>query len=468
MLEQLGSLVDKSMVQCLAPEGEEGLPRFRMLETLREFGLEQLAAQQEEAAAWRAYTDYYVALAEAAETHLQNAPEQAWVLGLTQEYENILNALHWLLATGQGEAAIRLSSALERFWWMRGLLNEGLNFLEQALATPGDVSRAVRAKGLAAAGFLAIHFDDMRRAEEMLSESVLLLRELEDVRAMAFALGLLGYAAWGRGEYPLARTLLEEALHLVRKHGDDRHTADALIGLTFVYVAQGDYAQAWAHAEEAIALSLHLGDDLTATLSRITLGWVAASQQDLARARLLVEEAVARSRTRNYAYNLAYGLPLLGLIVLWQGETALASALFKECLQLQQQLFYWSYMALASGGLGAIAWRQGDVAQTYALLEQCRARDQQRSKPSTVATYIVGLAAAVAAQGEPRRAARLLGVQEAMCEATQAVVPPPCQETRIFTQAALRIQLGDEAYAAACAEGRSMTLEQALEMSGEA
>jgi predicted ATPase len=468
MLEQLSSLVDKSMVQCLAPEGEEGLPRFRMLETLREFGLEQLAAQQEEAAAWRAYTDYYVALAEAAETHLQNAPEQAWVLGLTQEYENILNALHWLLATGQGEAAIRLSSALERFWWMRGLLNEGLNFLEQALATPGDVSRAVRAKGLAAAGFLAIHFDDMRRAEEMLSESVLLLRELEDVRAMAFALGLLGYAAWGRGEYPLARTLLEEALHLVRKHGDDRHTADALIGLTFVYVAQGDYAQAWAHAEEAIALSLHLGDDLTATLSRITLGWVAASQQDLARARLLVEEAVARSRTRNYAYNLAYGLPLLGLIVLWQGETALASALFKECLQLQQQLFYWSYMALASGGLGAIAWRQGDAAQTYALLEQCRARDQQRSKPSTVATYIVGLAAAVAAQGEPRRAARLLGVQEAMCEATQAVVPPPCQETRIFTQAALRIQLGDEAYAAACAEGRSMTLEQALEMSGEA
>jgi non-specific serine/threonine protein kinase len=232
-----------------------------------------------------------------------------------------------------------------------------------------------------------------------------------------------------------------------------------------MHVAQGACAQAWAHAEEAVALFLHLGDDMSATLSRITLGWVAASQQDLARARLLVEEAVVRSRARNYPYNLAYGLPLLGLIVLWQGETALASALFKECLQLQQQLFYWSYMALASGGLGAIAWRQGDIAQTAALLEQCRARDKERSKPSTVATYIVGLAAAVVAQGEPGRAARLLGVQEAMCEATQAVVPPPCQETRIFTQAALRTQLGEEAYAAALAEGRSMTLEQALETS---
>ncbi len=200
---------------------------------------------------------------------------------------------------------------------------------------------------------------------------------------------------------------------------------------------------------------------MSATLARITLGWVEASQQDLARARLLVEEAVARSRARHYPYNLAYGLPLLGLIVLWQGETALASTLFKECLQLQQQLFYWSYIAVATGCLGAVDWRQGDIAQTYSLLEQCRARDRERSKPSTVATYMVGLAAAIAAQGEPGRAARLLGVQEAMCEATGAVAPPPCQETRIFTQAALRSQLGEEAYAAALAEGRLMTLEQA-------
>ena len=156
---------------------------------------------------------------------------------------------------------------------------------------------------------------------------------------------------------------------------------------------------------------------------------------------------------------------MLGLIVLWQGETALASALFKEYLQLPKQHFYWSFIALSSGCLGAIALRQGDVAQIYALLEQCRAMDKELIRPSSVAIYTLGVAAAVAAQGEPRRAARLLGVLEAMCEATQAVVPLPCQPTRIFTQAALRTRLGEEAYAAASAEGRLMTLEQALEMS---
>jgi hypothetical protein len=140
-------------------------------------------------------------------------------------------------------------------------------------------------------------------------------------------------------------------------------------------------------------------------------------------------------------------------------------ALFKECLQLPQQHFYWSFMASSSGSLGAIALRQGDVAQTYSLLEQCRAMDKEFIKPSTVATYILGLAAAGAAQGGPKRAARLLGVLETMCEVTQAVVPLPCHGTRVFTQAALRTRLGEETYAAACAEGRLMTLEQALEMS---
>jgi tetratricopeptide (TPR) repeat protein len=325
MLEQLSGLLDKSMVQCLEQEGEATLPRFRMLETLREYGLELLAAHQEDAATWRAYTDYYVALAEEAEPHLRDASQQVWVSRLIQEYENVLNALQWLLATSQWEAAVRLTSAMWEFWWIRGLIDEGLTFLEQGLATSGDISKAVRAKGLAAAGFLATQLDDLRHAEELLSECVILYRELEDVLALSYALRVLGYAAWGRGEYPLAHTLLEEALHLTRENGDDRGVAEALMVLAVVNVALGACAQAWIHAEEGVALFLHLGDDMSATISRITLGWVALSQQDLTRARLLVEEALAHSRKRNYLYNLAQGLPLLGLIVLWQGETALAS-----------------------------------------------------------------------------------------------------------------------------------------------
>jgi predicted ATPase len=457
MLEQLTSLVDKSMLQCLEQEGEEALPRFHMLETLREYGLEQLSAQQEEAAAWRAYTDYYVALAEAAEPHLQ-------IPLLTQEHENVLNALQWLLATGQGEAAVRLSSALWFFWWMLGLLDEGPAFLEQALATPGDISKPVRARGLAAAGFFASHYGNLPHAEALLSECIALCRELEDVPALSLALRASGYVAWGRGEYPRAHTLVEEALHLTRENGDARGVAEALMVLAMVNTVLGAYAQAWAEAEEGIAIFLNLGDDISTTLSRITLGWVAISQPDLARARLLMEETVAHSRARNYLYNLAQGLFLLGLIVLWQGETALASALYKECLQLQQQPFYWSFMVLSSGCPGAIAWRQGDVAQIYARLEQYRVIDKESITPSNVATYILGVAAAVAVQGHPGRATRLLGVLEAMCEETSAVVPLICHLTRVFTQTTLRTRLGEEAYAAACAEGRLMTLEQALEL----
>jgi tetratricopeptide (TPR) repeat protein len=339
MLEQLSSLVDKSMVQCLEPGGEEALPRFRMLETLREFGLEQLSARQEEAAAWRAYTDYYLVLSEATEPYLQ-------IPLLEQEHENVLNALQRLLATGQGEAAVRLSSTLWFFWWMRGLLEEGPAFMEQALATSGSISRAVRAKGLATAGFFASHYDNLQHAEALLLESTALLRELEDVPTLSLALRVSGYVAWGKGDYTRARTLVEEALRLSREHGDARGVAEALMALAMVNTALGACAQAWTQAEEGIALFVQFGDDISASLSRITLGWVAISQPDLARARPLVEEAVAHSRARNYLYNLAQGLFLLGLIVLWQGETATAEALFKDCLHLPQQPFFWSFMVL--------------------------------------------------------------------------------------------------------------------------
>lgn len=329
MMDQLASLLDKSMLQRLEQEGEEESPRFRMLETLREYGLEQLRAQQEDAATWRSYTDYYVALAEEAEPHLYDSSQQTWVPLLTQEHENLVNALQWLLATSQGEAAVRLSSALWRFWWIRGLISEGATFLQQALAIEG-ASKLVRAKGLSASGFLTGQYDNPQHAEELLSESVALYRELGEAQALSNALRAQGYMVWSRGDYPLARALVEEALQLTRKRGDAQGIAETLLLRALLDMAQGLYAPAWAQAEEGIAFSTKIGNDMSYTSSQIVQALVAASQQDMARARLLVEEVLVRSIERNYPFNRTHGLALLGLIVLWQGDIATAETLFKE------------------------------------------------------------------------------------------------------------------------------------------
>ena len=140
MMEHLSGLLDKSMLQCLEQEGEEALPRFPRSETSPVSALRRVCPAGGGSRLARAYTDYYLALAEATEPPLQ-------VPLLTQERENVLNALQWLLATGQGEAAVRLSSALWFFWWMLGLLDEGPAFLEQALATSGDISQAGTREG---------------------------------------------------------------------------------------------------------------------------------------------------------------------------------------------------------------------------------------------------------------------------------------------------------------------------------
>jgi len=152
MLEGMASLVDKSLLR--QEEQAEGETRFWMLQTLREFGLEQLARSGELEATRQAHAEYYLRLAEEAQPSLRATEQGRWMARLEQEHENLRAALFWLLAqaqvgseqsTQQGERALRLCTALSWFWSLRGYIREGQNFLEQALALRECVSAALRA-----------------------------------------------------------------------------------------------------------------------------------------------------------------------------------------------------------------------------------------------------------------------------------------------------------------------------------
>src|SRR5262249_2891874 len=111
-----------------------GEPRLRMLESVREFALELLADSGELEATARRHAEFFLALAEAAEPHLQGAAQNEWLARLEAEHDNLRAALAWALAHGRVELALRPAWALGRFWLMHGHLREGRRWLEQALA----------------------------------------------------------------------------------------------------------------------------------------------------------------------------------------------------------------------------------------------------------------------------------------------------------------------------------------------
>src|SRR6266566_5700951 len=218
VLDGVASLIDKSLLQH--KEQEDGQPRFLMLETIREYGLEVLEASGEVEATRQAHGAYYLRLAEEAELGIRSPLQTAWLEHLEREHDNLRAALQRMLEHGEieqnREMALRLAGALSEFWRIRGYDSEGQTFLEQALVAREGVATSVRAKILRAAGRMAIYQNDYERAEVLCEESLVLFRELGETQGIAHSLHYLGWAARERGNLTVAGSLFEEALALRR------------------------------------------------------------------------------------------------------------------------------------------------------------------------------------------------------------------------------------------------------------
>jgi predicted ATPase/DNA-binding CsgD family transcriptional regulator len=153
ILDLIAALSDKSLLH--RDERVRGEPRFRMLETVREYALEQLAAGGEVDLTARRHCAYYLELAQRAAPELKGAQQGVWAERLEQEHDNLRVSLRWLAGHGEVDAALRLASALAPFWMLSGSVDEGRIWLSQLLSLPEAASTPARAIALLAAVDLA-------------------------------------------------------------------------------------------------------------------------------------------------------------------------------------------------------------------------------------------------------------------------------------------------------------------------
>jgi predicted ATPase/class 3 adenylate cyclase/DNA-binding CsgD family transcriptional regulator len=478
-LEGVASLLDKNLVQQTVQEREEE-PRFVLLETIREYGLERLAEAGETEATREAHAAYYLALTEEAEPHLKGAEQTRWFARLEQEHENLRAALSWLLEParmemqteerrGQAELALRLCVALFSFWYNLLYLREGWSFLEQALELCEGVVAPLRAKVLYNAGFLLWHLDDLERVEALAKESLTLYRELGETAGVARTLTLVGAVAWQRNQYAAARVLDEEAGALFQQVGDAWGRGRCLTELARMAITQGEYDRARALLEESLALYQALGD-------KQRIGWVLCllarvlfeSQSDLARASALAEQSLSLQREVGAKFFTFEPLRLLGEIRQAQGEQTRARELAEESVAICKEVGSERDIATVLICLARVVASQGDHAAARALYQESFALLKTGNK-EFIATCLEGLAAVVPTHGSVeaplagvRWAARLWGAAEAVRQHIGAPLPPVFRADYERSVAAARVLLGEKPFAAAWAQGRTMTPEQAL------
>jgi non-specific serine/threonine protein kinase len=323
-LDLLAALIDASLLRRSA-EGEA--PRFAMLETIREYAEEMLAAHGDEDVIRRRHAAWCVELAERAEPELLGGRQIAWLDLLEAEHDNFRAALTWALARGETETGLRLTGALLRLWRWHGHLGEGRHWLEAVLAGTAPVPSRARAKALVALGMFSSMEQDYARATSLLVEALDIYRDHGDRDGIPRALFHLGEAALGQGDRQRARTLLEETI-AAAPHGTER-------------------------AYACLALK--------------TLGYIARLDGDVSRATTCLEDALVVSQEIGFAFGRAESLTYLGEAVRDQGDDARAASLLAQGMTAYQELGDRVGIALCLTGLASIAGAAGQAEQAARL-----------------------------------------------------------------------------------------------------
>ncbi len=333
VISLLGDLVDKSLV---GHEDGEEQPRFRLLETIREYAKVRLEQQGEEEAVLREYAKYYRFLAAAAEPELNGEQQSTWLTVLEEEHDNICVALATLMRQGEAEQALAMSTALWRFWLMRTHFSEGRRLLEAALAAASAAPPQLAAAALHATAGLAMSESDYPTAQLLYTRSLEIKSQLDDKPGMAATLNNLGIIADYRSDYRAACALYEQSLMLRRSLGDEWGMAGALNNLGIAINNLGDLATAANFYEQSLIIRRRLGDRHGIADSLGNLGQLALYTHDYATARLRFDETLSIARELGDQRIIAITLSKLGEAAVAEGNYPVAYRLYKESLLIRK------------------------------------------------------------------------------------------------------------------------------------
>ena len=339
VVDGVSSLVDKSLLQRDDSGAEE--PRFRMLETVREYALEKLERRSDARGVRKAHAAYCLVMAEQGASALKDAEDSRWLDAMAHEHENFGAALEWLTANGEIEWALRLALALFRYWERTERLTEARRRFAALIDHPGSRAHPkLRARAIFCASVLTAAQGDVQRAMQMQHETLELHRAVGDDRGAVISLCALAINAGQRGDHGAARSYCEESLELWERLGDDLGYARSLVNLANVAIMQGDYDEAHRMYEEAAERFATVGDAVGVAWTVNQRGDVALAREDLDVAERLYEDSLASFRGIDHPWGIAEAQADLGRVAARRGDWARAIGLYREALRVFASLHH--------------------------------------------------------------------------------------------------------------------------------
>jgi predicted ATPase/class 3 adenylate cyclase len=483
VLDLLSSLVRKSLVVA---EEVEGSFRYRLLESLKAYGREQLCARGEEARLQERHFRCYSALAEECEKGAGTGDEEA-MRRLEAEQDNLRSALAWAQSHDMG-AALRLGWTLRFFWLRCGYWTEGRALLRQALEEARDVGPEWRARALQWAGVLAYAQGDYPDTLRCAGAAVELYTELKDRQGIISAEVNLARVAQRRGDFAAARSLYESHLHTFRELGSSGGIAASLQSLGVVAYCEGEVHVALSYFEQSVAMNRELGNRVALAIALHTLGRTLGLLGEYGREEACYEESLALFQKGSGRGAFADLMSSMAFAAWARGDLARAIELLHESRETLQEIGARELLAVADShlalveadlgnldgarslvrssvaalratgsrqlaanalsNLGWICLRDGDAGAARAALEE--ALSDYRSIGDRVGTaHGLELLGWVAAPEDPASAARLLAEAAARRRERGVVLRPPFERASRAAITTVRAALGATEFDAA-------------------
>jgi predicted ATPase len=362
-------LVDKSLV-VVEDDNDAGNRRYRLLDTLRQYGRERLLASGESEAVHHQHASYFLALAEGADHVELNQTWQAdWIERLALHESDLVAAVDWLVAHREVHDALRLGGVLGSYWQIRGHLREGRRRLELLLNLPVAAAPTLaRAKALYSAGLLTLYQGDLPATSAFLKESLTLFRQHQHLSGVAWVLIHLGWLCHDHFRLKAARRFLQEALVLCRQLDDRTGLARCLNVQGMVANNSGDIGRACALHRECLVLSREVDDRWGTAWALANLGWdlmilAEIGQGDPNSAEVVLEEALVIWQELGERRHIAFCQMNLGVIAVLQGRLGLAQDRISVAASAFTEMDDRVAMGILLTNWSMLLWAQGQLEQ---------------------------------------------------------------------------------------------------------
>ena len=433
ILDLLSGLVHKSLVMVEQAE----TTRYRLLETIRHYASEKLLEAGESETLQNRHLDFFIQLAEQVEANLNGPQEMEWVARLDADYGNLRAAMEWSQKNNL-EAALRLGGAPPMFWVRRGYTVEGLQWL----------------------------IDILRRSKELPEETRSTTRMISIQAKALLGIGILQFSL---GDTTSAAVALEECATLSKGLGDLHLRSWAISYLAINSAFHGDITGAYAYAEESLVLGRELGGGIPLAMGLNNMAIVTGLvRNDFKTARAYADDGfkiLSETGSRWYSAMALFGF---GLFEETQGNYAEARSRFEACMPLFVGFKDRQRVLMLQSELAHLERRQGHISEAKKLYRETLREWQELGHRSAIAHQLECFAMLAKAAEDEGRAARIFGAAEALRERINIPMQPVERMDYDREVTELRGGMDREEFANYWAEGRILSMEEAIRFALEA